>query len=106
MELLAWIAFVLIIVVTTSVVFLFRRGLALWRDLKSLGSAVDATGREVTSKLEQFEAANDRVQSSSPQLEVALARLRASNARLTILRGALQEAIDVWSRLAAVYPRK
>ena len=57
-----------------------RAGLqALWRDLKSLGSAVDATGREVTSKLEQFEAANDRVQSSSPQLEVALARLRGAS---------------------------
>lgn len=107
MELLAWISLaVLILVVTTCLVFLFRGGLALWRDLKSLGSAVDATEREILSKLERLEASNDRLQATLPQLEVALTRLQASNARLTVLRAALQDVTDVWGRLAAVYPRK
>lgn len=107
MVLLAWISLaLLILVLTTYLVSLFRRGRALWRDLKSLGTAADATGREIASGLERLADATERLGTGLPRLEEALARLRVANARLSVLRVAWRDVTDVWGRVAAVYPRK
>jgi hypothetical protein len=98
--------FALILVLTSGLVFLFRRVRTVWRDLKSLGAAVDATAGELAAALQRLAGRSERFGAELPRLDAALQRLRGALARLAVLRAALRDVTDAWGRITALYPRK
>ena len=85
---------------------MFLRARALWRTLKSLGSAADVTVGGLTGSTERLAASTEAMGSETSKLEPALARLRRSLARAAVLRAALQDVQNAFGRVIAVYPRK
>jgi hypothetical protein len=109
-----WASLALAIVLPTiGAVVVFRRGLALWRDLKRGGKGLfeglDAVGRgldAVGRRLERMSAASEGLGDVIGRAEPSVARLQVSLARLAVLRSALRDVQDSVGRVTAVYPRK
>ena len=95
-----------ILLPTIGAVIVFRRGLALWRDLKRAGGALFAALDGVGRRLEQTSAAAEGLGAVTARPEPAIARLQVSLARLTVLRAALRDVQESVGRVTAVYPRK
>ena len=85
---------------------MFLRARVFWRTLKSFGPAVDVTVGPLNASLERLAASSEAFGSDTPKLDAALARLRRSLARAAVLRAAVQDVQDTFSRLSAIYPRK
>ena len=103
---LLWIALlVLLLSSTAGAVYVFLRARAFWLT-KSFGPAVDVTVGPLNASLERFTANAEAFGSDTPKLDAALARLRRSLARAAVLRAAVQDVQDTFSRLTADYPRK
>ena len=104
---LLWIALlVLLLSSTAGAVYVFLRARAFWLTMKSFGPAVDVTVGPLNASLERFTANAEAFGSDTPKLDAALARLRRSLARAAVLRAAVQDVQDTFSRLTADYPRK
>ena len=94
-----WISLALLLLsVTLGAVYCFRAGRALWRDIATFTSALDA----VAVALPDSRASAVPVTAAAP-IDAAVARLRTSWRRWTVLRTAVA---DVRAPLVAVYPRK
>jgi hypothetical protein len=107
MPLLVWIALLMLLfALTAGSVHVFLRARGFWRTLKSLGPPLDGDLRDLTGSLERLTAGAEAMRGGTPQLDASLERLRRSLARLAVLRAAVQDARDSFTRLAAVYPRK
>ena len=85
---------------------MFRRGLALWRDLRraagDFADAVDGVGRS----LERTSAAVAAVEDVSLRAGPSVGRLDVSLARLSVLRAAIADVRAAADRVTGVYPRK
>jgi hypothetical protein len=95
-----------IVLPTIGVVIVFRRGLALWRDLKRAGRAFGAALDDVGRKLERMSTSAEGIGDVTARAEPGVERLRLSLARLAVLRTALRDVQGSLGRLTAVYPRK
>lgn len=76
------------------------------RDLKGVGATIDGPVRELEESVERLSQRMESAESAAPKLEASVARLQRSVARLAVLRAALQDSIDSFAGLTAVYPRK
>jgi hypothetical protein len=56
--------------------------------------------------MERLSATMEATESATPRLEASVTRLKRSVARLAVLRAALQDSVDSFAWLTAVYPRK
>ena len=102
-----WIAVLVVVFASTAgAVYVFLRVRVLWRTLKSLGSAVDVTLGPLNASMERLAASSEAFGSETPKLDAALTRLRGSLAKAAVLRAAVQDVLDAFGRLTAVYPRK
>jgi hypothetical protein len=104
---LVWASLAVAIVLPTiGAVVVFRRGLALWRDLKRGGKALfdglDALGR----RLERTSAAAETLGEVTERAEPSVARLQVSLARFAVLRSAARDVQNSVARVTAIYPRK
>ena len=88
-----------------ALTLLVVRVLAAWRSLKRLRRGL---ARELERLGDLGEATADKLATASDttKLEASLSRLRIALARFAILRSALDEAQDVFRRLAWIYPSK
>jgi predicted nuclease with TOPRIM domain len=80
------------------------RGLRAWRDLKRFRRQL---GRELERLADLGEATTQKLEkaTSTAELEESLSRLRVTLARFAVLRASLDESLDAFRRLTAVYPR-
>jgi hypothetical protein len=92
---------------STAIAYLVVRGLEAWRAFKRLRGGI---GRELERLAELGEATADKLETvtvaDSAKVESSLTRLRIDLARFAVLRQALDEAQDTFTRFAFVYPRK
>ena len=81
------------------------RALAAWRGLKRLRRGL---GRELERLADLGDATADKLGTATDTatLDSSLSRLRVDLARFAILRQALDEAKDTFTRLAWIYPSK
>ena len=92
------------VAIASAAAFLAVRGLRAWRDFKrfrrQLGDELDrlADLGEVTTQ--KLEAAGDM-----HELEESVSRLRVTMARFGVIRASLDESLDTFRRLTAVFPR-
>jgi hypothetical protein len=104
---LVWASLALsIVLVTIGAVVVFRRGLALWRDLKRAGNGLADGIDRLSDSLERMSARAGTMDEATQRLDPSLARLRSSTAELAVLRAAVQDVQDAVGRVTAVYPRK
>ena len=97
-----WLSLALLLLsLTLGIVYCFRAGRALWRDIKSFGAALD--GVAGTAAFEAGAARSGRFGENTPRLDAAVARLRTSWRRWSVLRAAVA---DVRASVVALYPRK
>ena len=102
-----WVALALFIVLPAiGAVVAFRRGLALWRDLKRATKGLTAGLDGVSRRAEVTAARAGGVGETTSRVEPSVARLQLSLARLSVLRGAVQDVQNAVGRVTAVYPRK
>jgi hypothetical protein len=84
--------------------FLVVRGLRAWRDLKRfqrhLGKELDRLAGLGEQTVQKLETAAD-----THELNESLSRLRRTLARFAVLRASLDESLDAFRRLTAVFPR-
>jgi hypothetical protein len=88
----------------TAAVFFVVRALRAWRDLKRfrrhLGKELDRLAELGEVTVQKLETATD-----TAELDQSLSRLRATLARFAVLRASLDESLDTFRRITAVYPR-
>jgi hypothetical protein len=102
-----WLALALFILLPAiGAVFLFRRGLALWRDLKRGGAALADGLDDLGGRLERMSQRVAGVGDATARVEPSVARLQTSLAELGVLRAAVRDVQDAVGRMTAVYPRK
>lgn len=107
MTIVLWIAVLVVAVAAVGgIAYIATRALALWRTFKAFGRATDETVAALAASLERMEAKSATLGSDLPRLEATMARLRADLARLAVLRQAVQDALDSFGWILAVYPRK
>src|SRR5947208_1353498 len=84
--------------------FFVVRALRAWRDLKrfrrDLGKELDRLADLGEATVQKLETATDR-----QELDESLSRLRVTLARFAVLRASLDESLDTFRRLTALYPR-
>jgi hypothetical protein len=87
-----------------AVTLLVVRGLRAWRDLKrfrrNLGKELDRLAELGEATVQKLETATD-----TAELDESLSDLRVTLARFAVLRASLDESLDTFRRLTAVYPR-
>jgi len=90
---------------SAAIAYLVVRALEAWRALKRLRRGL---GRELERLADLGEATADKIGAAtdSPKLESSLSGLRVGLARFAVLRRALDETQDTFTRFALVYPRK
>jgi hypothetical protein len=104
---LFWASLALAILLPTiGAVVLFRRVLALWRDLARSGKALADGLDGIATRLERMSVAGEGLGTVPDRAEPSLARLQVSLARLAVLRSAVRDVQDAVGRVTAVYPRK
>jgi len=84
---------------------LFVRALKAWRAFKRLRRGI---GRELERLADLGEATADKLGTAADnaKLETSLSQLRRDLARFAVLRQALDEAQDTFTRFAWLYPSK
>jgi hypothetical protein len=89
----------------TAIAFLVVRGLQTWRAFKRLRRGI---ARELVRLADLGEVTADKLEAATDtaEIEASVARLRGNLARLAVLRQAIDEAQDTFSRFALVMPRK
>jgi hypothetical protein len=87
-----------------AAVFFVVRALRAWRDLKRfrrhLGKELDRLADLSEATVQKLETASD-----TRELDESLSRLRVTLARFAVLRASLDESLDAFRRITAVYPR-
>jgi hypothetical protein len=87
----------------TATLFVVR-GLRAWRELKRfrrrLSMELERLADLGETTVQKLETAT-----STAELEESLSRLRVTLARFAVLRTSLDESLDTFRRLTAVYPR-
>ena len=107
MPLPVWIALVFVLFATTiGSVYVFLRARRFIRIAKSANAEMDGPLRQLERSVDELNAKMAAAENAAPRAEASFERLRQSVARLTVLRTALQESLDSFAWLAAVYPRK
>jgi ABC-type transporter Mla subunit MlaD len=102
-----WLSVILFLsALTFGGVRIFRSGRLLWRDLRSLLSALDGTLVHLTASADTLAERTARFEDSASRLEAALTRFAASRARLEVLAAAVNDVEGSVARVAAYYPRK
>ena len=97
---------VLILALTLGFLWIFRAARRTWRDLRSVGAAVDDTVSGVAAAAERVATTGAAVAADSPRLEAATTRLRGSLARQAVLGAAMHDLEVSIPGLSALYPRK
>ena len=67
---------------------------------------MDGPVRDLERSMDRLSTNMEATESATPRLEASVTRLKRSVARLVVLRAALQDAVDSFAWLTAVYPRK
>jgi hypothetical protein len=107
MPLHVWIALAFVIVATVAgAIFVFFRARVFLRTAKVVSAEMDGAVSHLERSVDVLNAKLAAAEAAAPRLDASVARLRRSVARLTVLRAALQESLEPFARLAAVYPRK
>jgi sigma54-dependent transcription regulator len=96
----------LLLASTAGVVYVFLHVRRFFRDVKSVSAAMDGPVRDLERSVERLSTKMESAESTAPKLEASVQRLQRSTARLTVLRTALQDSLDSFAWLTAVYPRK
>jgi hypothetical protein len=96
----------LLLAATAGAVYVFLHVRSFMRDVKRVSATMDAPVRDLELSVERLSAKMESAESAAPRLEASVERLRRSVARLAVLRAALQDSLDSFSWLTAVYPRK
>jgi ABC-type transporter Mla subunit MlaD len=96
----------LLLASTAGAVYVFLHVRRFLRSVRSVSATIDGPVRDLERSVEGLSAKVESVDSAAPRLEASVERLRRSVARLAVLRTALQDSLDSFAWLAAVYPRK
>ena len=96
----------LLFVSTAGAVYVFLHARRFLRNLKIVSATMDAPVRDLERSVDRLSEKMESAESGMPRLEASVERLRRSVARLAVLRTALQDSLDSFAWLAAVYPRK
>jgi sigma54-dependent transcription regulator len=96
----------LLLATAAGAVYVFLHARRFLREMKSVRAAMDGPVQELEQSVERLSTKMESAEAAAPKLEASVERLRRSVARLTVLRTALQDSIDSFSWLTAVYPRK
>jgi uncharacterized protein YaaN involved in tellurite resistance len=87
-------------------VFVFFRARVFFRTAKTVSAEMDGAVRHLERSVDELNTKVAAAENATPRVEASFERLRQSVARLTVLRTALQESLEPFAWLAAVYPRK
>ena len=75
-------------------------------DVKSVSAAMQGSVRDLEQSVERLSGRMESAGSAAPKVGASVERLQRSAARLAVLRTALQDSLDSFALLTAVYPRK
>jgi hypothetical protein len=84
----------------------FLRARRFLRDVKIVSATMDGPLRDLERSMERLCASMEATESATPRLEASVTQVKRSVARLAVLRAALQDSVDSFAWLTAVYPRK
>jgi ABC-type transporter Mla subunit MlaD len=96
----------LLLSTAAGAVYVFVHVRRFLRDVKSVSATIDGPVRDLEQSVERLSEKMESAESAAPRLEASVARLQRSVARLAVLRAALQDSLDSFAWLTAVYPRK
>ena len=96
----------LLLATTAGAVYVFLHARRFFRDMKSVSATMDGPVRDLERSVDRLSAKMEFAESAAPRLQASVERLRRSTARLAVLRTALQDSLDSFAWLTAVYPRK
>ena len=107
MLLAVWLSLAFVLVVAaTGAIFVFLRARSFLRTAKVASEEMEDPVRHLERSVDLLNAKMAAAENAAPRLDASVARLRKSVARLTVLQTALQESLEPFAWLAAVYPRK
>jgi hypothetical protein len=102
-----WLALALsLVAVAVALTMTTRRGIALYRDFKRLGTVMSDELASIERRAGDIEGHLAAATASGEALAVAAARLADSRARLNVLLAAIADARTTVSRVTAFLPRK
>jgi hypothetical protein len=102
-----WLALVFVLLATVAgSIFVFLRARVFLRTAKVVSAEMDGAVRHLERSVDLLNVRMAAAEKAAPRLDASVARLRRSVARLTVLRTALQESLEPFAWLGAVYPRK
>jgi uncharacterized protein YlxW (UPF0749 family) len=96
----------LLLASTAGAVYVFLHVRRFLRSMKSVSATMDGPVRDLERSVERLSEKMESAESAAPRLEASVERLQRSVARLAVLRSALQDSLDSFAWLTAVYPRK
>ena len=96
----------LLLASTAGGIYVFVHVRRFLRSVKTVSATMDGPVRDLERSVERLSVKMESADSTTPRLEASVERLRRSVVRLSVLRTALQNSIDSFAWLAAVYPRK
>jgi sigma54-dependent transcription regulator len=96
----------LLLASTAGAIYVFLHARRFFREMKSVSAAMDGPVRDLEQSVERLSTKMESAEAGAPRLEASVKRLRRSVARLAVLRAALQDSLDSFAWLTAVYPRK
>jgi hypothetical protein len=90
---------------SAGIAFVVVRGLQTWRSFKRLRRGI---ARELVRLADLGEITADKLEAATDtaEVEASVARLRGDLARLSVLRQAIDETQDTFSRFAFAFPPK
>jgi len=101
------LALIFVLVATVAgAIFVFFRARSFLRTAKSASEEMDGPVRRLERSMDELNVKMAAAENAAPRLEASVTRLRRSVARLMVLRAALQDSVDSFAWIAAVYPRK
>jgi hypothetical protein len=102
-----WLALaVSLVAVAVALTMTTRRGIALYRDFKKLGTVMADELASIERRAGDIEGHIAAATASGEALSVAAARLADSRARLNVLLAAIADVRESVSRVRAFLPRK
>jgi hypothetical protein len=96
----------LLLALTAGAVHVFLRARRFLRDVKIVSATMDGPVRDLERSMDRLSASMEATEAATPRLEASVTRLKRSVARLAVLRAALQDSVDSFAWLTALYPRK
>jgi hypothetical protein len=104
---LIWLSLAIgLVLPAIGIVIFVRRGLALWRVLKTSGKSLADGMDDLARRLEAMSARAERLEEVTGRPEPSVARLQVTLARFVVLRAAIGDVQAAVGRVSAVYPRK